>query len=887
MSQTVRHTLQAQIDQLTREILNATEKAWEAQKNKQLKQNTFWLDEKRKLTEERTELQKKLHQTPNDDNSIKPQTRQEIKEKIISLNKMAQAADKNMRRALDDKQLSQANTYLRQRNQFNAEVRHLNELLNASNPVKIEPEKPKVFDLEEIKYKIKKYNKKALEADAEMRVSLREKKLEKANELLQQRNYLNSEAKKLTVLLSSLNKQDERKIPTINNLIDTTEKNPRTTNNSITTDGKEKAIGNIPKTTQQVSPSAALSRAEVKNKIYDFNKKAQQADKEMRIALSEKRLLKANTLLQERNQFNSEVKKLLQQLQTPKNKTTDQATQNIKPVKKKTISRKDLKKKLKDANRRALDSDKAMRLSLKDKQYQRANKLLKRRNKFNAEARKINLLLNPINPSIPSNSTLEATSTIASPKEIIRELPQGLGFIKKEEITKEITTTQQSAESQYSMATLENLVDQLPVSFAAKIAEKMIGYRLGFIKFFYKRQELQQQIEAVKEENSENRKNTLIALNNELKQHLNHPPKAYVEDHAHNELILYLLDKVDERGIHYFDFPEITVSSIGAPLKQLRNQQDLNDFIQDYTEEEQDSGSGKRVLIKYFIRDIIQVKCPLTICDLVLKDAIMETASMEYGFVNLFDKIINKANQEIIRLQDESDDPLMPKVLRPIGRFNCVGHRDAIQLIPPMQNGIDQFSGAILSDTTVQDNIIESKAKLQGIFSTDGAFRNLKIINNKINICGSHKISILGMLSGEVTGNTDLSGKALDPKIQPLRLGGGTSITNFFVLGFSKECSYQYEHIEGISGTDLDRRSKKIVQGKGYDPRKYLLDFNMDRFIEHYQCNGKIQGRFEAIKDSVERMLKEGDAVKCNTASLKALESGASLKEATEIAKEK
>lgn len=141
--------------------------------------------------------------------------------------------------------------------------------------------------------------------------------------------------KKLTVLLSSLNKQDERKIPTINNLIDTTEKNPRTTNNSITTDGKEKAIGNIPKTTQQVSPSAALSRAEVKNKICDFNKKAQQADKEMRIALSEKRLLKANTLLQERNQFNSEVKKLLQQLQTPKNKTTDQATQNIKPVKKK------------------------------------------------------------------------------------------------------------------------------------------------------------------------------------------------------------------------------------------------------------------------------------------------------------------------------------------------------------------------------------------------------------------------------------------------------------------------------------------------------------------------------------------------------------------------
>ena len=871
MSQTVRHSLQLQIDQLTREILNATEKAWEAQKNKQLKQNTFWLDEKRKLSEERTKLQKKLHQTPSEESSIKPRTGQEIKEKIVSLNKMAQAADKNMRRALAEKQLSQANTYLRQRNQFNSEVRHLNELLNPTTPA-IKPKKPKLLSHKEIKDKIKKYNKKALEADTQMRIALKDKKLEKANELLQQRNYLNAEAKKLMALLenpSNTNNEktataiEKREILPIKTLVDRNEKKPAKTE-SKETDQKETSI-------------APLSKTELKNKICEYNKKAQQADKEMRIALSEKKLLKANELLQKRNQFNTEAKELLKQLKVPI--TTDSARQNITPIKKKTVSRKELKKKLKDANRRALDADKAMRIALEKKQYKRANELLKRRNRFNAEARKINLLLNPvISTEMRTNKEkIDSSETKITDK----KLSQGSNISKKEEapIKKKL------AKIQGLVTTKVNSIDKKQTSFATKIAEKTIGYRLGFIKFFYKRRELQQEIIAAQKNASSPNNDQLIRLNNELKQHLKHPPKAYVEDHAHNEIILHLLDKVDERGIAYFNFPEITASTIGAPLKQLRNQQDLKDFIQNYTKKEQKSGSGKRVLSKYFIRDIMQVKAPLTICDLVLEDAIMDSATVKNGFVNLFDKIVDDANQEIIRLQDESDDPLMPKVLRPIGRFDCVGHRDAIQLIPPMQNGIDQFSGAILSDTTVQDNIISSTAKLQGIFSTDGAFKNLKIINNQIHTEGSHKICILGLLSGEVTQNTDLNGEAVEIKIQPLRLGGGTPITNFFILGFSEGCSYQYGYIKGVSNTEVDRRSKKVVRGKGYDQRKYLLDFNMDRFIEHYRNHAKLRGRFEAIKDCVEKMLKEGDAVRCNAASLEALEEGASLKKATQIAK--
>ena len=933
MPQTVRNKLQNQIDQLTREILDATEKAWEAQKADKQKQNSFWLDEKRKLTSERTELQQKLHQAPAEDNSIRPQTRQEIKAKIISLNKQAQSADKNMRRALESKELSQANSYLRQRNQLNAEVKNLNKLLNPVSQTeaeaKIQQKESKLRPLtrQQIKTKIKDYDKRALEADTQMRISLREKKLEKANELLQQRNYLNAESKKLSEQLQSPVRDIENKAALLEKEI------PTVTAPVISP--KQEIVQPNPKTQQTKSASEQpSSREKIKNKIIECHAKARKADKDMRTALSEKRLLDANELLQHRNRFNHEAKGLLRQLQAPK------IANKQKSVKKEEtkVSRKALKDKLRSANQSALNADGAMREALAEKKYQQANDYLKQRNQFNKEAKTIGLLLNPprsstqnttpalvhkektkpekqqakvvnssekplFDPKITKvsasvakepqvQSMVEATippkkehqaQTSAEKVDSVGELPQGFG------ISETAFPFEKNNQAEEPFTSVGNEVNQESTTLATQIAQQMIDYRLGFIKFFYKKRDLQTQIKIERNKISgKAASEVIIDLETELKDHLRRSPKAYVEDHAHNEIILHLLDQVDERGVAYFNFPEITATTIGAPLKQLRNQQDFTDFIQSYTEEEHDSKSGKRVLLKYFIRDIMQVKCPLTICDLVLRDAIMDTAMMEYGYVNLFDKLVNQANQELIRLQDESDDPLMPKILRPIGTFDCLGHRDAIQLIPPVYDGIDQFSGAILSDTTIQDNIISSKAKLQGIFSTDGAFRNLKIINNKINTAGEHKIAILGLLDGEITDNTDNDGKALEIKIQPLRLGGGTPVTNFFVLGFSEACSYQYGHIEGVSGTDKDRRSKKVIRGhKAYDQRKYLLDFNMDRFIEHYQSHAKPRGRFNAIKDCIEKMIKEGDAVKCNRESLDALESGASLKEATIIAQPK
>jgi len=90
-------------------------------------------------------------------------------------------------------------------------------------------------------------------------------------------------------------------------------------------------------------------------------------------------------------------------------------------------------------------------------------------------------------------------------------------------------------------------------------------------------------------------------------------------------------------------------------------------------------------------------------------------------------------------------------------------HRDGIQLIPPPKyrevtnaagetrqiKEADQMADMILEDTTItQCKIFALKAALQGIFSSDGMCRNLKIDHVIVGTQGGHAISIAGVLTG-------------------------------------------------------------------------------------------------------------------------------------------
>lgn len=114
-------------------------------------------------------------------------------------------------------------------------------------------------------------------------------------------------------------------------------------------------------------------------------------------------------------------------------------------------------------------------------------------------------------------------------------------------------------------------------------------------------------------------------------------------------------------------------------------------------------------------------------------------------------------------------------------------HRDAIQLIPPPLHQFDeagnyirladQMAGAVLDNVIIRDcKISAPHGPLQGIFASDGLYRNLQIHNNDISTMGAHSISIAGLLSGgAISGNIlrEVSGGDI-PQITlyPARIGG-------------------------------------------------------------------------------------------------------------------
>lgn len=212
--------------------------------------------------------------------------------------------------------------------------------------------------------------------------------------------------------------------------------------------------------------------------------------------------------------------------------------------------------------------------------------------------------------------------------------------------------------------------------------------------------------------------------------------------------------------------------------------------------------AGKKAGRNFFIRDFMQVysRGGLTIGDLIAVDDTVYSA-----FAGDFDRLVSSINE--YQKQKGRTYRVLP--------FLSIAHRDAIQLIPePTADGINQFGGAVMSDVSISGNVIYSDGALQGIFASDGAFRNLHIRNNHLQIMGQHTITISGMLSGSILGNTDINNNPLaDDKIAlyPLRLGGGA---NIYVLSFSNKASvrpgdanyYQYEDILGVPTTRDFRR---------------------------------------------------------------------------------
>ncbi|WP_020397148.1 hypothetical protein [Thiolinea disciformis] len=146
-----------------------------------------------------------------------------------------------------------------------------------------------------------------------------------------------------------------------------------------------------------------------------------------------------------------------------------------------------------------------------------------------------------------------------------------------------------------------------------------------------------------------------------------------------------------------------------------------------------------------------------------------------------------------------------------------IAHRDAIQLIPPPsfdedmdaqgnpQKLLEPLAGGILeSPQVIGCSVYAPLGTLQGIFMSDGLCRNVTITNNEIDTCAGHAISIAGVLSGDISGNTLRQRTPTLPlpsiRLYPLRIGGNMADDSvIYILNFSNNSSVFYG---GVTGSD-------------------------------------------------------------------------------------
>ena len=228
---------------------------------------------------------------------------------------------------------------------------------------------------------------------------------------------------------------------------------------------------------------------------------------------------------------------------------------------------------------------------------------------------------------------------------------------------------------------------------------------------------------------------------------------------------------------------------------------------------EGDAGPAQKAIRGPFVHDVFKVMVDgTTLSGYDVADTILDSV-----FAREFNELIEDVNA-IIKGNNEAlgkRNTLLPG-------YVGLPHRDAFQLIP---NWRLNFAGGLLSDVSILNNRVYSAGQLQAIFASDGAFRNLRIEGNKLQTASLHQITIAGMLSGTVTGNTDFRDNAVKVALLPMRLGG---FANVFVLSFHPQSSYQYEPISGLAeGEDM----RGHVHDRVMPNATYLRNFHMDNYL--------------------------------------------------------
>lgn len=174
---------------------------------------------------------------------------------------------------------------------------------------------------------------------------------------------------------------------------------------------------------------------------------------------------------------------------------------------------------------------------------------------------------------------------------------------------------------------------------------------------------------------------------------------------------------------------------------------------------------------------------------------------------------VRRSNQQITG--NTIRDSILETAYGVAQNFAEMAHRDAIQLIPA-----NQFAGGELENLLITSNRISSTGKLQGIFGSDGIFRNLTITFNTIDTRSEHKITLNGLVGQQnhIEGNRDQRGDLVPVQLNPVRLGGNLATGNVWILSVVAEDQDQYGYGYVNIGGDIASGANPyshIVDGRG------------------------------------------------------------------------
>lgn len=176
--------------------------------------------------------------------------------------------------------------------------------------------------------------------------------------------------------------------------------------------------------------------------------------------------------------------------------------------------------------------------------------------------------------------------------------------------------------------------------------------------------------------------------------------------------------------------------------------------------------------------------------------------------------------------------------------YGNIAHRDAIQLIPTLPNYPRyQYCGGMMMNVDINNNKIISNSALQGIFASDGLFRNITVRNNAIRTKSAHWITINGLLSGMFYNNTIADdGRPAPLKFLPLRIGGSADGRNLWILSFSSNSDMKYEVLSGGPGGADPLNMMDWRQYAFNNTDVFLKDFEYEEFFKNAY-------RYSSIRD--------------------------------------